>query len=98
MNHCVVKFPVIVVVVVYVASSLVNKDEYIIYYAYTSVQSVISLLLIDLVVAFVFCLYLCLCCFVFTGRCYASAVLAMGLCLSVSVSVSVSVCHKSEFY
>ena len=32
--------------------------------------------------------------FVFTARCYASAVLAMGLCLSVSVSV----CHKSEFY
>ena len=37
-------FPVIVVV--YVATSLVNKDEYIIglYYAYASVQSVIYLL------------------------------------------------------
>ena len=40
----IVKFPVIVVVVVvYVAIGLVNKDEYIIYYAYTSVQSVIYL-------------------------------------------------------
>ena len=40
----IVKFPVIVVVVVvYVATGLVNKDEYIIYYAYTSVQSVIYL-------------------------------------------------------
>ena len=28
----------------------------------------------------------CLCCTVFTARCYASAVLAMGLCLSVSVT------------
>ena len=36
-----VKFPVIVVV--YVATSLVNKDEYVIYYAYTSLQSVIYL-------------------------------------------------------
>jgi len=33
----IVKLPVIVVVV-YVATTLVNKDEYIIYYAYTSVQ------------------------------------------------------------
>ena len=32
--------------------------------------------------------------YVFTARCYASAVLAMGLCLCPSVSV----CHKSEFY
>ena len=34
--------------------------------------------------------------FVFTARCYASAVLAMGLCLSVSVSVSPSVTSRSS--
>jgi len=38
----IVKFPVIVIVV-YVATSLVNKDDYIIYYAYVSAQSVIYL-------------------------------------------------------
>ena len=35
------KFAVIILAV-YVATSLVNKDEYIIYYAYTSAQSVIT--------------------------------------------------------
>ena len=36
--------------------------------------------------------------FIFTARCYASAVLAMGLCLCLSVCLSVSVCHKPVFY
>ena len=34
--------------------------------------------------------------FIFTARCYASAVYAMALCLSVCVCLSVR--HKSEFY
>ena len=34
--------------------------------------------------------------FLFTARCYASAVLAMGLCPPVCLSVSV--CHKPVFY
>jgi len=38
----------------------------------------------------------CLVYFLFTARCYASAVLAMGLCLSVFVSAHV--CHKPVFY
>jgi len=40
--------------------------------------------------------------YIFTARCYASALLAMGLrpyaCLSVCLSVCVRVCHKPVFY
>jgi len=52
----VVKIPVIFVVVVYVATSLVNKDKYIICYAYILVQSVI--LMTDLVAVFVLFIFL----------------------------------------
>jgi len=47
--------------------SLLNKDEYIIYYAYTSVRSVI--LLIDLVDAFVYIyVFMLVCFFLFRNR------------------------------
>jgi len=64
-----VKIPVIFVVVVYVATSLVNKDKYIICYAYILVQSVI--LMTDLVVAFVLLIFLLvllcfMCCYRFS--------------------------------
>ena len=36
--------------------------------------------------------------YIFTARCYASAVLAVIVCLSVCLSVCPSVCHKSELY
>jgi len=36
--------------------------------------------------------------FIFTMRCYASAVLAMALCLSICLTVRLSIHHKSEFY
>jgi len=68
----IVKFHVIVVV--YVASSLANTDEYyIIYYAYNSVQSVIYLVLVNLVVAFVLLIFMLVYCCVFLC-CYCFSV------------------------